>query len=720
MLLLGRESGEQRLPQPGVEERLEPVALQPSRHRLVGPPPLGPLGRVVDAGRRADQHEPPHELGHAEGEVQAVAPAHRVAEVRGRPALVGDEAGPGAQSGGDLGRAPVAGGVDPDDLVVGGEVVGHRPPAAPGLGEAVDQHDAGPGAVSLRPQHPARLPSVPPGTAQATFAATLVDEWVRGGVRHAVVCPGSRSTPLALALAADGRLTVHVHHDERSGGFLALGIGLATGIPAVVLTTSGTAAVELHPAVVEASYGRVPLLACTADRPPELHQVGAPQTVDQAHLYGRAVRWFSDPGVADEAAAGTWRSLAARALLEATGSPAGPVHLNLPFRDPLVADPGPLPDGRADGGPWHVRLGGAAAEPAPVDHLTGTERGVIVAGGRGADAASVAALADATGWPVLADPRSGCRVPGSVATADALVRVAPFADAHRPEVVVRLGEPPASKVLGQWLAASGARQVAVDADGTWFDPDRTAAAVVTADPSTWCRTVAARGGPGPGRWASSWTAAEAAAQEAIGRTLAAHPEVTEPGVARRVVEAMPDGSTLVVSSSMPVRDVEWYGPPRTGLRVLANRGANGIDGVVSTAVGVAAAGGQTALLIGDVALLHDANGLLGLADRGLDLTIVVVDNRGGGIFSFLPQAGSLGTDRFERLFGTPHDVDPAALAAVHGLAALRAHDADGVAAALAATVRTEGTQVVVAETDRAANVSVHDELHAAVAAALGG
>lgn len=556
---------------------------------------------------------------------------------------------------------------------------------------------------------------MPPGTAQATFVATLVDEWARGGVRHAVVCPGSRSTPLALALAADDRLTVHVHHDERSAGFLALGIGQATGVPAVVLTTSGTAAVELHPAVVEASYGRVPLLACTADRPPELHHVGAPQTVDQAHVFGRAVRWFAEPGVADEAVAGTWRSLAARALLEATGSPPGPVHLNLAFRDPLVADPGPLPGGRAGGAPWHAaeRATGAGAVDLP-----DTERGVIVAGGRGADAASVLALADATGWPVLADPRSGCRVPGTVGAADALLRT-PFADAHRPDVVVRLGEPPASKVLGEWLARSGARQLAVERDGTWFDPDRTASTVVTADPSAWCRAAAERPRRGATEWTGSWLAAEAAARDAVDRTLAAHREVTEPGMARRLLADLPDGATLLVSSSMPVRDLEWYGAPRTGVRVLANRGANGIDGVVSTAVGVAAAGdGPTALLIGDVAFLHDTNGLLGLAERGLDLTIVVVDNRGGGIFSFLPQARSLPGDRFERLFGTPHGVDVAALAAAHGLAALRAHDAEGYAAALAATLATGGTQVVVGRTDRSANVAVHDEVHAAVAAAV--
>src|SRR4051812_36173814 len=197
-----------------------------------------------------------------------------------------------------------------------------------------------------------------PGVA-ATFCATLVDEWVRAGITDAVVSPGSRSTPLALAVAGDRRLSVHVHHDERSAGFIALGLALASGRPTVVVTTSGTAAVELHPAVVEASQACVPLVIATADRPAELRQVGAPQTVDQTHLFGTAVRWFTDPGVADVEQSEWWRSLGARSVAEATTGPAGPgpVHLNLPFREPLVGEPGSLPEGRADGGPWHTTVG---------------------------------------------------------------------------------------------------------------------------------------------------------------------------------------------------------------------------------------------------------------------------------------------------------------------------------------------------------------------------
>ncbi|MGH9182959.1 MAG: 2-succinyl-5-enolpyruvyl-6-hydroxy-3-cyclohexene-1-carboxylic-acid synthase [Acidimicrobiales bacterium] len=567
-----------------------------------------------------------------------------------------------------------------------------------------------------------------PVIAQATFAATLVDEWARAGVAHAVVAPGSRSTPLALALAGDERVALHVHHDERAAGFVALGVGLATGVPAVVLTTSGTAAAELHPAVVEASQARVPLLVCTADRPPELHHVGAPQAVDQTHLYGRSARWFCQPGVPDPATAHTWRSLGARAVAEATGSPPGPVHLDLAFAEPLTGRPGPLPEGREDGAPWHRAVGPIRGPvPAEADRLAellGAERGVVVAGPGAArdDPAGVAALAGAARWPVLADPGSGCRLPGptTVAAFDALLRHRPFAEAQRPEAVLRLGPAPASKALARWLAESGARQVLIEADGRWLDPDRTAAVVVAGSPSGWCRALAERlGGAGGGGWLGSWAAAETAAQAAIEEVLAAHPEPTEPGVARGLAAVLPEGARLVVSSSMPVRDLEWYAAPRPGLAVLANRGANGIDGVVSTAVGVATAtGGPVAALVGDLAFLHDANALLGLAGRGLDLTVVVVDNRGGGIFSFLPQADLLDHERFEMVLGTPHQVDLVALAGAHGLSATEVAEAAALAPAVAGALGAEGTHVVVVRTDREANVAVHDELHAAVAGAL--
>ncbi|MGH9017318.1 MAG: 2-succinyl-5-enolpyruvyl-6-hydroxy-3-cyclohexene-1-carboxylic-acid synthase [Acidimicrobiales bacterium] len=580
----------------------------------------------------------------------------------------------------------------------------------------------------------------------ATFCATLADEWARAGITDAVVCPGSRSTPMALALAGEARLRVHVFIDERSAAFFALGVGLRTGVPAIVLTTSGTAAAELHPAVVEAHQAGVPLVAVTADRPPEAHGVGAPQTIDQSDLYGPALRWRAEPGVPDRTRSTGWRSLAARAVIEARGSGGrpGPVHLNLAFREPLVGEPGPLPDGRADGAPWHratmVRRSAAAGGGAPghddpddlddLDALAGRlagQRGVIVAGAGSGRAAAVHRLAEQIGWPVLADARAPARVPApaTVTTFDALLRHRGFATRGRPEVVLRLGAPPASRVLGAWLAASGAEQVAVESHGRWLDPDRTLHRLVVAEPDALCADLADRKpATAPDDWPALWSAAQAAAQEAIAVTLAGHDEATEPGVARDLLGCLAPGTAVVLASSMPVRDVEWFAAAQPGLCVMANRGANGIDGTVSTILGVAAAGRTgpsptgTVGLVGDLAFLHDAGALVGAADRGLDAVVVVIDNGGGGIFSFLPQAAHLPPARFEQLFGTPHTVDLAALARLHALPVAEVDRAAGLVPAVTEARRTGGTAVVVVRTDRRANVAVHEELQAAVAAAV--
>ena len=578
---------------------------------------------------------------------------------------------------------------------------------------------------------PERLPT-DTATLNATFCATLVDEWVRSGVTDAVVAPGSRSTPMALALTARAEVQVHVHHDERAAGFMALGLGLASGRPAIVLTTSGTAAVELHPALVEAHQAGVPVIAVTADRPPELLDVGAPQTIDQTHLFGGAARWFSAPGPPAVAASASWRSLAARVVAEAVhgGQGPGPVHLNLAFREPLVGEAAELPAGRSDGGPWHT-VGGSRvtvdrAGAARLGELLDSDRGVIVAGEGCGEPGAVLALAEATGWPVLSDARSGCRMHHSavVAHADAVLRHEATAALLCPEVVLRLGGPPASKVLGAWLAASGARQVAVDGAGRWVDADRTAAHVLHADPTAVVVALARLvGRPRTEAWGGRWEAAEAAASAAVDRVVGAHEEPTEPGVARSLIGSMTGPSSLVVSSSMPVRDVEWFGGLQPGVRVLANRGANGIDGVVSTAVGVALAsrgtGERTAVLVGDVAFLHDSNALLGLVARGVDLTMVVIDNDGGGIFSFLPQAAALGPGPFELLFGTPHGVDLPTLAAAHGVPVSVAATTAEVPTAIAASLAAGGVSLVLIRTDRQANVGVHDEIGAAVAAAMG-
>ena len=394
--------------------------------------------------------------------------------------------------------------------------------------------------------------------------------------------------------------------------------------------------------------------------------------------------------------------------------------MNLAFDEPLVGVPAALPE-PLDPPP------APAVRPVPDDgsldrmaaSLSG-RRGVLVAGGGIADPEGVALLAAALGWPVLADPRSGCRVPvpSTVAHADAVLRVAQLAGRLVPEVVVRLGAAPASKVLGTWLDGLGNRQVGVHADGLRIDPAGALGEVVAAEPGGWCRALAHRVDAVDPAWLAPWAAAEAAAARAIAAALDVPGPPSEPAVARTVASAAPDGSTLVVSSSMPVRDLEWYAAPRRGLRVLANRGANGIDGVVSTALGAALAApsedGPVVALVGDVAMVHDTTSLVGLARREVDLTIVVVDNDGGGIFSFLPQASVVEDHRFEQLFGTPHGTDLAALARAHGLAV---HEPVTLGE-LRDVLSRGGTSVTVVRTDRRANVELHARLHAAIASAV--
>ncbi|MGB0111811.1 MAG: 2-succinyl-5-enolpyruvyl-6-hydroxy-3-cyclohexene-1-carboxylic-acid synthase [Ilumatobacteraceae bacterium] len=537
---------------------------------------------------------------------------------------------------------------------------------------------------------------------QATYCATLVDEWIRHGVCHAVIAPGSRSTPMALALTDRAEMAVHVVHDERSAAFVALGLGI-DGDPALLLCTSGTAAANFYPAVVEAGLSEVPMIVLTADRPDELRGVGAPQTIDQIDLFGNHVRWSRDPNVADDDERSLWRELAADAWRHAT---TGPVQLNLPFREPLIGVAGPLPDPGALASPMV-----AVRRPDAVPAAVTSDRGLILVGGRsGVPEADVAALQEATGWPILADPISGMRhLDGVVATADAILRHPPFADAHRPDVVVRIGRPAASKVLAQWVAASAAVVVQVGGPGV-IDPDHNVRAVCTIE--SLLTATCERGAPNDTDWFADWLAADRCADLAIEAELAELDELSEPGVARCVATLLPPDAEVTVASSMPVRDLEWFGGHAA--RAHANRGANGIDGVTSTALGRALAGRAAFVLIGDFAFVHDSSALIALTQRGVDLRVVVTDNDGGGIFSFLPQATELPEDRFEQLFGTPLGVDVVALAAAHGVAAGTVSTIDELAEQLA----QPGPWVVRVASNRQRNVEIHRRLNAAVAAAL--
>jgi 2-succinyl-5-enolpyruvyl-6-hydroxy-3-cyclohexene-1-carboxylate synthase len=537
---------------------------------------------------------------------------------------------------------------------------------------------------------------VNPSTA---LARVLVDELVRGGVREAVLAPGSRSAPLALALhAADaaGRLRLHVRIDERSAAFLALGLAKASGVPVPAVTTSGTAVLNLHPAVAEASEAGVPLLLLTADRPPELRGTGANQTVDQVKAFGSSVRWFVEVGVPTPRAGevGYWRSLACKALAAATHDP-GPVHLNVALREPLLPDGDdawlePL-DGRADRQPWTAVVTAPAGQ-RPVDDLPA--RTVVVLGD-GGDAAGAQQLAAARGWPVVAEPSSGAAPSAEVLAVPDLVLGAQALPP--PDRVLVVGRPTLSRAVGRLVAGAPADVVA--GSGRWPDPARTAGRALPAVP-------APAGGQVDAGWLPAWLEAGERALSAAERVLDGA-GLCEPLVARTVLDAA-RGSTVLAGSSTPVRDLFLWGP-RDRVRVLANRGAAGIDGTVSTAVGVALAGGPTYALLGDLTFLHDANGLVLGPDEPLpDLTIVVTNNDGGGIFGLLEQTGAPG---YERVFGTPHGVDLAALCGATGTPYERAEG----------ELRLDppdGLRVVEVRTDRAGAVALTERLREAATEAL--
>lgn len=555
--------------------------------------------------------------------------------------------------------------------------------------------------------------TIEPCDVQATFCATLVDEWFRLGVSHAVIAPGSRSTPMALALMADGRWSVSVFHDERSAAFAALGHAISSNRPALVLCTSGTAATHFHAAVVEADLSGVPMLVVTADRPPESQDVGAAQTIRQNGLFSGAVRWSHDPGVPVLSVAPSWRSLARRSFAAATGGTPGPVHLNLPFREPLVGRALALPPTPSD---ESLIVGRATLDDDARRRLArrfDVQRPLLVVG-RGATEA-VIDRALAAGWPVIADARTRRHV-DAITHFDSLLRVPAFADTHRPDVVVRIGEAPASKTLAQWLIRHDCPQVHVSFDGRVFDPDhRIVTRVVAADSDIRAIFESLPSIVGSS-WASEWRDAERMARDVIRREIETLGVDAGVSAVSTFVGALPPDAALVVSSSMPIRDVEWFAGPLGERFVVSNRGANGIDGVVATAIGVALhRGGPVGVVIGDVALLHDSSSMAGLSARGVDVRILVVDNDGGGIFHHLPQATSVDSQVFERIYGTPHGTDFALLAQAHHLAASMAVDS----AALKRAARRGGPSLTIVRTDRDGDVAAHRLLHTRVAESLG-
>ncbi|MGE3855496.1 MAG: 2-succinyl-5-enolpyruvyl-6-hydroxy-3-cyclohexene-1-carboxylic-acid synthase [Dehalococcoidia bacterium] len=567
----------------------------------------------------------------------------------------------------------------------------------------------------------------------------LLQSLYRNGVRHFVIAPGSRNTPITIAATAPGSpFKVWLHLDERSAGYFALGIARQTGEPVALACTSGTAAANFLPAAVEARLSRVPLIFLTADRPPEARDLGTAQTVDQVGIFSTHVKWAVDLPVADSDALASLERYAAavgaRAAAVTCEAPAGPVHLNIPFREPLV-------DADSEGLPFDLetpevrRALAAPAAPTPNDIARVAEavrgrRGIIVCGpeSMGLPAAAITALAKVLGWPIVADPLSGMRtghhaLEAVIDRADVLARERAFTDPATPEVLIRFGAQPTSKPVFTWLAAlPSTTQILVDpavaAGGGWRDPDLHSSLAVAADPGAFCSTLLealdARSSARP-EWLALWHDANVAARDALDDAIA---QLDEPFEGQAVIDlagALTEGATLVAGNSMPVRDIDSFFPNLDrAVRIVGTRGASGIDGVVSGAAGAAAvAGGPVALMIGDLSFLHDVNGLWPIGRHGLSLTVVLVNNDGGGIFSFLPQRTSMPA-RFEEWWGTPHGLDLSHAVALHGgrYARLESGPTSGASAAIGDALQRPGLDVLELRTDRDRNVALHQQVWA--------
>ncbi len=578
------------------------------------------------------------------------------------------------------------------------------------------------------------------GLRNARWAGAFALAIVTAGVRDAVIAPGSRSAPLAVALERSG-LRIHVAIDERAGAFFALGLAKASRRPVAVVTTSGTAASNLHPAALEAFHGRAPLLLLTADRPPELRDTGAPQTIDQIELFGTGVRWFCEVGVpspGDEALRYV-ASLGTRAVHVAGGPPAGPVHLNFAFREPLLPDPESLARElpRRDALPprpaepeGHDRGQTASAARRAAQVLRARRRGLIVCGPDDYEsgfAEAIVRLAKVTGYPVLADPLSSLRYgPHDRASIfgayDLFLRSTRFAAREEPEAVLQFGAPLTSKAYHLYAARHvNDVRLAVDAAGAWRDPSRRLSEVFAAPSAPFAAALAEALRPEAeplASWNAGFARAERAARSALERHLAGAPGLGEESVFPALLDALPEDGMLYVGNSMVVRDLDSTAPGRSErVRVLANRGVNGIDGVVSSALGASAAAEEPVLaVVGDLSFHHNLTGLAALREGRARITLVVVNNDGGGIFSFLPVAEH--DESFERLFGTPHGLDVARAAALYDVAYARVATPEDLRDRAAASLRGGASTILEVRTERAANRAAHRALSRAAIRAV--
>jgi 2-succinyl-5-enolpyruvyl-6-hydroxy-3-cyclohexene-1-carboxylate synthase len=558
----------------------------------------------------------------------------------------------------------------------------------------------------------------------------MLDEFVRCGMQHACTCPGSRNTPIVLTIAREERLRAWSHLDERSAGFFALGAAKASGRPVAVTCTSGTAAANLMPAVIEAHEAGVPLILLTADRPPELRDNGAGQTIDQIKLYGDAVKWFVELGVPEATPERLrWvRALACRAYWTAMSGTPGPVHINIPLREPLVLDR-PLPADEPGGGgkphdhPWLVQEAAAPTTLAALPRRHEFRRTVFVAGDLGPNPELGRKLADFAARarvPLLADPLSRARSgPAAIAHFDLILRASELAAQLAPDVVCRIGDLPTSKPLRSWIASlDQAHHVLFAPDERWSDPSaRVTQRIVGSLEDLLERVGQDEVVPDDSDWLDRWTRADSVVAHAIAEPLMAA-GLSEPATVTALGQFLPPDTTLFVGASMPIRDVEEFFPSlRDPPRVMANRGANGIDGTVSTAFGVAAASsGHVVLVLGDLTLAHDIGGLLAARRLGIKLTIVLINNNGGGIFNFLPVSSQ--GETFEQHIATPAGLDFAHAAALYGCRHQLVATFDDLVEALMTMLSVGDTTIIEVRTERIANRRLHADVEAAALAAL--
>ncbi len=591
------------------------------------------------------------------------------------------------------------------------------------------------------------------------YAVVFVDELQRAGIRNVVICPGSRSTPLAMAFVAQTAIRTWMHVDERSAAFFGLGMAKQLRKPVALLCTSGTAAANFLPALVEAKLSHVPLLVLTADRPHELRDNGAPQSIDQNRLYGTYAKWFVEVALpeATDAAFRYIRTTADRAVAAAQAIPAGPVHLNFPFREPLTPEPIPEqilpPVEQRDLIAWQGRPGNAPyievhdAPPGAPENITignvlrmvgEAQRGLIIVGPNDdlTLIETLVRLAHYLGYPILADPlsqlRCGVYSRSIVLTSyDAFLRIDSFVESVQPELIIRFGAMPTSKPLLLYLKRHASSPlVVIDGNSGWEEPTQLASQLIHASPTALCQelfnTLELRqsGEERPSttsqEWLSLWQDTDKITQQALRNTIYDFNEIFEGRVFSELANLLQDGTTLYIGNSMPVRDLDtFFWSSKQRIRIIGNRGANGIDGIISSALGASAAAEQhepTVLVLGDLSFFHDLNGLLAARLHQLNLTIILINNDGGGIFSFLPQAAY--PEHFEQLFGTPTGLDFRLVVEMYGGRFQRIDNWESFHKAVNQGLQTSGLDVIEIPAERTSNVKMHRQLWEVVKKAI--